>query len=150
MAAISMNESLRELIERALLITTVFTDEADIQTLKDDIVADHVTVETLQILKRALVEMKEERTLHSYIAGSKMTFPAFKPKVVEVSRQPLSSCRNLCHCVVPRFFLGRGLFCYVGASFTVLVSSSNFTYSARNHHQASLIILIILFYLPHR
>ena len=82
-----MNAALRGLIKRTLLITTIFTDESDIQTLKDDCAADYVSVKSLQILKRALVEMKDERTLHSYILGSKVTFPNFKPKVVEVSRK---------------------------------------------------------------
>lgn len=84
MAAISMNPSLRELAEQALLITNMFTDESDLQTLKEDIESDYLSVRSMQTLKRALVEIKKEASLQSYTVGSKITFPSFKPVLPQV------------------------------------------------------------------
>ena len=84
MAAISMNDSLRELIEQALLMSDLFSDESEYQSLKDDMEADHVSVRSLQLLKRALVFMKKEGTLHSYIADSSIKFPLLKPAKASV------------------------------------------------------------------
>ena len=74
-----MNDSLRVLIEQALLIPNLFTDESEHQSLKDDMEANHVSVKSLQLLKRALVFMKKEGTLHTYIADSSIKFPLLKP-----------------------------------------------------------------------
>ena len=85
MAAISMNDSLRELMERTMLVTSVSTDESEILTLRSDIAAGNVSVASLRILRKHMVEMREVRSLHSYISGSKVTFPTLKPIIAEVS-----------------------------------------------------------------
>ena len=85
MAAISMNDSLRELMERTMLVTSVSTDESEILTLRSDIAAGNVSVASLRILRKHMVEMREVRSLHSYISGSKVTFPSLKPIIAEVS-----------------------------------------------------------------
>lgn len=85
MAAISMNDSLHNLMERTLLMTSLFSDENEILVFKDDIAAGHATLKSLKIIQKALLEMKEEKSLHSYITGSRVTFPTLKPKVAEVS-----------------------------------------------------------------
>jgi hypothetical protein len=88
MAAISMNTSLRELCDYALSIPSLI-DPLDMKCLKDDMTAECLSMTTLRILSRALIEMKKDgkvvSSLHSYITGSKVVFPALKPKVTEVS-----------------------------------------------------------------
>mmetsp|Transcript_11597 Transcript_11597/g.11234 ORF Transcript_11597/g.11234 Transcript_11597/m.11234 type:complete len:284 (+) Transcript_11597:30-881(+) len=85
MAAISMNFALKGLCERALLIPCLFKDESELQSLKDDILSGFVSKESLHILSKALKEMPEEKSLHSYITGSKVVFPTFQTKSVETS-----------------------------------------------------------------
>ena len=68
-----------------MLLTSVLTDESEILTLKNDVAAGNVTVASLRILRKYMVEMKEVRSLHSYISGSKVTFPSLKPIIAEVS-----------------------------------------------------------------
>ena len=84
MAAIALNASLRGLIERALLIAPTFADDLEVQILKDDMASECISVKSLRILKKALLEMKDESSLHSYIVGSKVTFPTLKPKTTQV------------------------------------------------------------------
>lgn len=74
-----MNDSLRELVEQALLIPSIFLDDSEYQSLKNDMDSDYVSIRSLQLLKRALVIMKKEGTLHSYIAASSIKFPLLKP-----------------------------------------------------------------------
>jgi hypothetical protein len=85
MAAILMNSALKGLCECALLIPCLFTDESELQSLKDDILSGFVSKESLHILSKALKEMAEEKSLHSYIIGSKFVFPDFQTKIIEVN-----------------------------------------------------------------
>ena len=98
MAAISLNASLRGLIERALLIAPTFADDLEVQILKDDMASECISVKSLRILRKALLEMKDESSLHSYIVGSKVTFPTLKPKTTQVSIFWLiaESCDHCC------------------------------------------------------
>lgn len=85
MAAISMNDSLQCLAEKVLLMDSLFSNESDSQTLRDDIAAHSLTLRSIRILKNALVLMDDKNSLHSYISGSKLTFPNFKPPAREVT-----------------------------------------------------------------
>lgn len=93
MAAISMNDSLRSLAGQALLISSLFSDESEFQRLKGDMEADYISVRSLLLLKKALVLMDKEGTLHSYIADCTIIFPLLKPVKLLVSRCTL--CRHM-------------------------------------------------------
>lgn len=80
-----MNAALKGLCERALLIPCLFKDESELQSLRDDILSGLVSKESLHILSKALREIPEEKSLHSYITGSKVVFPAFQTKIIEVN-----------------------------------------------------------------
>jgi hypothetical protein len=92
MAAISMNDSLRTLAEKALLMDSLFADESESQALRDDIAAHCLTLKSIRILRSALVLMDNEDSLHSYIAGSKLTFPGLKSPAKEVTVMTAKTC----------------------------------------------------------
>jgi hypothetical protein len=92
MAAISINDSLRTLAEKALLMDSLFRDESESRTLRDDIAAHCLTLKSIRILKSALVLMDSKDSLHSYIAGSKLTFPSLKPPAEEVTVMTAKTC----------------------------------------------------------
>ena len=79
-----MNDALKTLAQQALTMTSLFADESEVQTLHDDIAAHCLTLKSMRILKSALVLMDSKDSLHSYIAGSKLTFPLLKPPAKKV------------------------------------------------------------------
>lgn len=87
MAAFTMNDTLKALMEEVLLLTTLFEDESEPQTLRFDIAAEHVSLKSVVILMKALKVMKKEGTLHSYTAGSKIIMPFLKPPTPQVFSQ---------------------------------------------------------------
>lgn len=84
MAAFTMNDTLKALMEEVLLLTTLFEDESEPQTLRFDIAAEHVSLRSVVILIKALKVMKKEGTLHCYTAGSKIIMPFLKPPTPQV------------------------------------------------------------------
>ena len=153
MAAIALNASLRGLIERALLIAPTFADDLEVQILKDDMASECISVKSLRILKKALLEMKDESSLHSYIVGSKVTFPTLKPKTTQVSifwliaescdrrcgrlnLQIIELCCQPCVCSVPDHlycYLYRSLFDEVNARGKYATSSPHCDLHAQVH-----------------
>lgn len=85
MAAISMNDSLRSLADKALVMDNLFADDSESQILRDDIAAHILTLKSIRILKNALLLMDSKDSLYSYIAGSKLTFPSLKLPIKEVT-----------------------------------------------------------------
>lgn len=90
MAAILMNSELKGLCDRVLLIQSLLKDETKLQCLKGDILSGFVSKNSLYILSKALTDMPGEKSLHSYIIGSKVVFPAFQNKIIEVDCNVLS------------------------------------------------------------
>ena len=79
-----MNETLKALMEEVLLLTTLFKDETEPQTLRSDIASEYVSLNSVVILMKALKAMKKEGTLHSYTTGSKIIMPILKPQTTQV------------------------------------------------------------------
>ena len=92
MAAFSMNESLKTLMEEVLLLTTSFEDETELQTFRLDIAAQHVSLKSVVILMRALKLMKKEGTLHTYTTGSKIILPILTPPTPQVRPKIQAFC----------------------------------------------------------
>jgi hypothetical protein len=84
MAAILMNSEMKGLCDHVLLMQSLLKDESNLQCLKGDILSGFISKNSLHILSKALTEMPGDRSLHSYIIGSKVVFPAFQKKIIEV------------------------------------------------------------------